>query len=223
MRRRARGFTLMEVMIAAAVVALMGMTVAVAFQTSARARDMVVQDNVLYRQIRISLTRMARELGSAFVSDKYDPTRYRDQNDRPTNFIGERDRITFTTFAHQRLYTDSKQTDQAVVEYRVEPSTDPERRGQRDLIRRVNPLVQGDIMRGGDEDVLFENIEALELAYWDSEREEWENEWDTRRVERMNVLPTRVRVTLRAKDENGEDRRYTTQARIMLNAVLPRY
>src|SRR5690606_27908689 len=115
MRRRSRGFTLMEVMIAAAVVALMGMTVAVAFQTSARARDIVVQDNILYRQIRISLTRMSRELGSAFVSDKYDPNRYRDQNDRPTNFIGQRDRITFTTFAHQRLYTDSKQSDQAVV------------------------------------------------------------------------------------------------------------
>lgn len=223
MRRRSRGFTLMEVMIAASVVALMGMTVAVAFQTSARARDVVGEDNVLYRQIRISLTRIARELGSAFVSDKYDPNRYRDQNDRPTNFIGLRDRITFTTFAHQRLYTDSKQTDQAVVEYRVEPARDAARRGKRDLIRRVNPLVQGDITRGGDEDVLFENIEALELSYWDSERQEWENEWDTRRVERMNTLPTRVRVTLRAKDENGEDRRYSTQARIMLNAVLPRY
>jgi len=213
----------MEVMIAAAVVALMGMTVAVAFQTSARARDIVVQDNILYRQIRISLTRMSRELGSAFVSDKYDPNRYRDQNDRPTNFIGQRDRITFTTFAHQRLYTDSKQSDQAVVEYRVEPARETERRGQRDLIRRVNPLVQGDILRGGDEDVLFENIDALELSYWDSERQEWEDEWDTRRVERMNTLPTRVRVTLRAKDENGEDRRYSTQARIMLNTVLPRY
>ena len=223
MRRRSRGFTLLEIMIAASVVALMGMTVAVAFQTSARARDIVVEDNILYRQIRISLTRMARELGSAFVSDKYDPNRYRDQNDRPTNFIGQRDRIIFTTFAHQRLYTDSKQSDQAVVEYRVEPSRDPARRGQRDLIRRVNPIVQGDITRGGNEDVLFENIEALELSYWDSEREEWENEWDTRRVERMNALPTRVRVTLRAKDENGEDRRYSTQARIMLNAVLPRY
>ncbi|HLT29828.1 MAG TPA: type II secretion system protein GspJ [Myxococcaceae bacterium] len=223
MRRRSRGFTLMEVMIAAAVVALMGMTVAVAFQTSARARDIVVQDNILYRQIRISLTRMSRELGSAFVSDKYDPNRYRDQNDRPTNFIGQRDRITFTTFAHQRLYTDSKQSDQAVVEYRVEPARETERRGQRDLIRRVNPLVQGDILRGGDEDVLFENIDALELSYWDSERQEWEDEWDTRRVERMNTLPTRVRVTLRAKDENGEDRRYSTQARIMLNTVLPRY
>lgn len=223
MKRRARGFTLLEIMIAAAVVALMGMTVAVAFQTSARSRDIVVEDDAFYRQLRISLSRISREIGSAFVSDKYDPNRYRDQNDRPTNFVGRRDQLTFTTFAHQRLYTDSKQTDQAVVEYRVEASRDASRRGQRDLIRRVNPLLQDDITRGGDEDVLFENIQGLEFAYWDSERREWENEWDTRRVERMNVLPTRVRVTLLARDENGEDRRYSTQARIMLNTVLPRY
>lgn len=221
--RRARGFTLMEIMIAAAIIGLMGMTTAVAFQTSVRARDMVEKDNILYRQLRIALTRMTREIGSAFVSDRYDALKYRDQNDRPTNFVGEENRLLFTTFAHQRLLTDSKETDQAVVEYRVEASRDPKRRGQSDLLRRVNPLVQERMDRGGSEDVLFENLTALEFAYWDSTREEWVDEWDTRRAEQKDLLPTRVRVTILANDENGEPRRYTTQTRIMLNTTLPRY
>ena len=58
------------------------------------------------------------------MSDRYDPKRYRDQNDRPTNFIGERDRLLFTSFAHQRLYTDAKESDQMVVEYFVKTSTE---------------------------------------------------------------------------------------------------
>ena len=89
MRRSSRGFTLMEILIAVSIVGLMGAVTAGAFQTSVRARDMVEHDNVLYRQVRIALSRMSRELGSAFVSDRYYPKRYRDQNDRPTNFIGE--------------------------------------------------------------------------------------------------------------------------------------
>ena len=223
MRRSSRGFTLMEILIAVSIVGLMGAVTAGAFQTSVRARDMVEQDNVLYRQVRIALSRMSRELGSAFVSDRYDPKRYRDQNDRPTNFIGEAERITFTTFAHQRMLTDSKETDQAIVEYRVESSRDPARRGKQDLIRRQKALIQDRMDRDGSEDVLFEDLRKLELAYWDSQKKEWVDEWDTRRMEQKDLLPTRVRITILANDENGEERRYTTQTRVMLNTTLPRY
>src|SRR5687767_8890644 len=120
MRRAFHGFTLMEVMVAVAITALMGTIVAMAFQTGFKAKEVVEGDAERYRMVRVSLNRMAREIGSAFVSDRYDPKRYRDANDRPTNFVGERDRLLFTTMAHQRLYTDSKESDQAVVEYFVE-------------------------------------------------------------------------------------------------------
>ena len=149
MKRAIRGFTLMEVMIAVAITALMGTIVAMAFQTGFRAKEVVEGEAEHYRMVRIALNRMAREIGSAFVSDRYDPKRYRDQNDRPTNFIGEKDRLTFTTFAHQRLYTDSKESDQAVVEYFVESSTEKGSRGRNDLKRRENPIIGDRMDRGG--------------------------------------------------------------------------
>ena len=37
------------------------------------------------------------------------------------------------------------------------------------------------------------------------------------------MLPTRVRITLMALDENGKEAQYTTQTRIMLNTELPRF
>ena len=224
MRRALRGFTLMEVMVAVAITSLMGTIVAMAFQTGFRAKEVVEGEAEHYRMVRVALNRMSREIGSAFVSDRYDPKRYRDQNDRPTNFIGEKDRLLFTTFAHQRLYTDSKESDQAVVEYFVETSTEKGAKGRQDLKRRVNPNVGGEKMeRGGTTDVLFEGVKKLEFEYWDSERKQWDDEWDTRRTERKSFLPTRVRMTVVALDENGKEARYTTQARIMLNTELPRF
>lgn len=223
MKRALRGFTLMEVMVAVSITALMGTIVAMAFQTGFRAKEVIEEEAEHYRMVRVALNRMAREIGSAYVSDRYDPKRYRDSNDRPTNFIGERDRLLFTTFAHQRLYTDSKESDQAVVEYFVESSTEKGARGRQDLKRRVNPNIGERMDRGGTTDVLFEGVKKLEFEYWDSERKEWEDEWDTRRNERKSFLPTRVRITLVAKDENGKEARYTTQARIMLNTELPRF
>jgi general secretion pathway protein J len=213
----------MEVMVAVAITALMGTIVAMAFQTGFRAKEVVEGDAEHYRMVRVALNRMAREIGSAFVSDRYDPKRFRDANDRPTNFVGERDRLLFTTFAHQRLYTDSKESDQAVVEYFVETSTEKGARGRQDLKRRVNPNIGERMDRGGTTDVLFEGVKKLEFDYWDSERKEWDDEWDTRRNERKAFLPTRVRITVVALNENGKEARYTTQTRIPLNTELPRF
>jgi general secretion pathway protein J len=223
MRRARRGFTLMEVMVAVSIVALMGTMVAMAFQTGINAKEVVEAEADHYRMLRVAMTRMSREIGSAFVSDRYDGRRYRDQNDRPTNFVGERDRLLFTTFAHQRMYTDAKESDQAVVEYFVETSSERGARSRQDLKRRVNPNVEGRMDRGGTTDVLFEGVKAVEFAYWDSERKEWEDEWDTRRTDQKSKLPTRVRITLVAVDETGKEARYTTQTRLMLNTELPRY
>lgn len=223
MRRSPRGFTLMEIMVAVSITALMGAMIAVSFNTSFNAKEVVEAEAERYRMIRVGMARMAREIGSAFVSDRYDPRRFRDSNDRPTNFIGERDKLLFTTFAHQRLYTDAKESDQAVVEYSLQISTERESRGRQDLVRRVNPNVDDRMDRGGSTDVLIENVKRVEFEYWDTDRKEWDDEWDTRRSERKAILPTRVRINVVAADEEGKEVRYSTQTRIMLNTELPRF
>jgi general secretion pathway protein J len=223
MRARTRGFTLMEVMVAVAIVAGMGVMVAVAFSTGFAARELVERDGERYRQLRVAMSRMEREIGAAFVSDRFDAKKYRDQNDRPTNFVGERDKLLFTTLSHQRMYQDAKESDQAVVEYTVESSNDRDAHGRLDLMRRENPVLGEHMDRGGTKDVLYEGVKKVEFSYWDSDRKEWTEEWDTRRLERKSILPTRVKIVLTALDENGKETRYTTQTRIMLNTELPRF
>ncbi|MBI3185222.1 MAG: prepilin-type N-terminal cleavage/methylation domain-containing protein [Myxococcales bacterium] len=221
--RRARGFTLMEVMVAIGITGLMGGMIGMAFHTGMRAKETVEADAERYRMLRTAMSRMSREIGAAFVSDRYDAKRYRDAYDRPTNFVGARDRLLYSSLAHQRLYSDAKESDQMVVEYTVKTSTERDARGRQDIVRRENPNLDERMDRGGTEEVLFEGVKRLELEYWDSEKKEWDDEWDTRRPERKSILPTRVRITITALDENGKEAKYATQTRVMLNTEFQRF
>jgi len=213
----------MEVMIAIAITSLMGALIGVSFTSSMSAKETVEADAQRYRMLRTAMSRMCREIGAAYVSDRYDSKRYRDSYDRPTNFVGTRDRLLFTSLAHQRLYTDAKESDQMVVEYFVKSSQEKASRGRDDLFRRENPMLEEKMDRGGTEDVLFEGLKKVQFEFWDSEKKEWDDEWDTRRPERKSLLPTRVRITLVALDENGKEAKYTTQTRVMLNREFERY
>jgi general secretion pathway protein J len=220
---RARGFTLMEVVIAVAITAMMGGLIAVAFQSGYRTKELVEAEADRYRALRTGTDRMVREISAAFVSDHYDTRRFRDQNDRPTNFIGARDRLLFTSMAHQRLYADAKESDQMVVEYFTRSASVPGGQSRLDLVRRENALLEERIDRGGTTDALIEGIKRVDFAYWDSDKKDWVDEWDTRRLERKSVLPVRVRITITAVDETGREARYVTQARIVLNTEIPRF
>ena len=221
--RRARGFTLLEVVIAVAITAMMGVLIGAAFQSGYRAKELVEAEADRYRALRTGTDRMVREISAAFVSDHYDVRRYRDQNDRPTNFIGKRDRLLFTSMAHQRLYADAKESDQMVVEYFTKSATGPDGKTQLNLMRREDSILDDRMDRGGNEDVLIENIKRIDFTYWDSDKKDWVDEWDTRRIEKKSILPVRVRLSVYSVDENGREARYVTQARIVLNTEIPRF
>ncbi|MGZ6029556.1 MAG: PulJ/GspJ family protein [Myxococcaceae bacterium] len=221
--RRARGFTLIEVVVAVGITAMIGGLIAVAFQSGYRAKELVEGEADRYRALRTGTDRMVREISAAFVSDHYDTRRYRDQNDRPTNFIGKRDRLLFTSMAHQRLYADAKESDQMVVEYYTKSATGPDGKTQLNLMRREDSILDDRMDRGGNEDVLLEGIKRVDFTYWDSDKKDWVDEWDTRRLEKKSILPVRVKLSIYAIDETGREARYTTQARIVLNTEIPRF
>jgi general secretion pathway protein J len=223
MRAAPPGFTLVEVMIAVAITAFIGLTIGVSFNTTIMTKEVVEVQAEKYRMLRTAMSRMTREIGAAYVSDRYDAKRYRDAFDRPTNFVGTRDKLMFSTLSHQRLYADAKESDQMVVEYSVKSSPDSKAKGRTDVVRREKALIEERMDRGGTEDTLFESAKKLEFQYWNSERKQWEDEWDTRRAEKKSILPSRVKITLYALDENGKEVRYSTQARIMLNTEFPRF
>ncbi len=214
MARAPRGFSLLEVMIAIAITAVIGAMVAGAYQQIDHAASGAREQGERYAGARLAMTRMARELSMAFVSEHYDRARFRD---RPTLFKGEGDQVLFTTMAHVRLVQDAKESDQAVVEYLVE--RDPVG-GEDALFRREKARIDDEPDRGGRKDLVASHVKSLSLRYWDQKRKEWVRNWSTRTPEKLNELPTRVRVELEVKLADGRIEKFTTQARVAITTPL---
>jgi general secretion pathway protein J len=211
----ARGFTLVEVMIAVGITAaIAAMTVGSLTQMD-HASEVARLQNDRYAAARVALSRLGREVSMAFISQNYDAKRYRD---RPSLFVGREDELLFSTFAHVRLYQDAKESDQAVVEYTVE--SDPDHAGEEALFRREKPRLDDEPDRGGRKDLVADHVRSLRIQYWDAKRKEWVREWSTRTPEHDSELPPRVRFELEVSLAGGRTEKFVTEARIELRSLL---
>jgi general secretion pathway protein J len=201
-------------MIAVAITAVIGSMAAGIYQQIDRAATVAREQGERYAGARLALTRLSREVSMAFLSEHYDRAQFRD---RPTLFKGDSDTLLFSTMAHVRLAQDAKESDQSIVEYRVE--RDP-LSGEDALFRREKARLDDEPDRGGRKDLVATHVNRLSLQYWDLRRKEWVREWSTRTPERLNELPTRVRVELEVKLADGRTEKFTTQSKVAITAPL---
>ncbi len=210
-----RGFTLIEVMIAIGISAAMGVMALGSFQRAHAARELTQAQEERFGGARRTLSRLARELSMAYLSEHYDSKRFRE---RPTLFRGKdrgrRDDLLFTSFSHQRLVRDAKEADQALLEYTVD--SDPEHPGKLALFRREKLHLDEDPDRGGDKQMVLQNVTGFDAQFWDWKKQEWVNDWVSSAVERQGTLPTRVKVRLSLEMPNGKEENFETQARVAI-------
>jgi len=212
--RSERGFTLIEVMIAVALTAVIGAMALGAFQRASAARQAVEEQDERVSGARAALGRIASELSMAFVSDHFDHRRYRD---RPTVFRGrdggDRDRLSFATMSHVRGVRDAKESDQMAVAYEVD--VDPDASGAYALFRSVKARIDDEPDRDASRTVLLRHVTGFDVSYWDWQKQEWAREWSTAPGER-ELLPTRVRLKLTLRMPDGAEKSFETQTRIAL-------
>ncbi len=213
--------TLIEVMVAIGVLALM---MAIAWGTvvqTSRAKKHFgsVQDR--YREARVALTRISRDLSMAYLSMNEDQSRL----DRRTYFKGESssgvDSVYFAAFSHTRLYADANESDQTVIAYYS--GDDPDERSMTDVFRRElrRPGYEKFESMKGEADIVFRDVERLELSYWDPINREWKESWDSMAADgQANKLPDRVKITLVFRDENDKEITLTTQTRVAMQEAL---
>ncbi len=218
------GFTLLEALISLAIMALMGGLIWGSFGPSWRLKETVEAQAERDMGIRLAMSRMAREISMAFLSNDYDKARYREMLTRfdGEHGAGDHDRLLFASVSHERLYENALESDQSIIEYKLLESQDPQRVGQMDLVRREKTVFDDEPDRGGDVEVLCEDVQGIRFRYWDAVKSEWVEDWNSRDVERAGTLPLRVQIALVVGDPGTIGQRYTTQAEIFLPQPMDR-
>jgi general secretion pathway protein J len=218
-----RGFTLLEIMLAVAVLSLVGTMIYSGFAQTALNKARIEQDVDHSRVIHMTLERMARELTMAFVSTHVNPSL--DLRVVDTAFIGKDngkdDRIDFTSFSHRRLYRNARESDQNEISYFV--TEHPDDPGVLVLARREQNRIDEDPRRGGKSQILVENIEEFNVEYFDPLLSDWVQTWNTEdMLAQPNRLPTQVRIRLSVKDprHRGETQTFGTRVTIPLTYAL---
>jgi general secretion pathway protein J len=198
-----RGLTLLEVLIAVSILALVCTLVYGAFDGLARAQSGLSQIDERYHQGRQAIARMSRELQSAFLS-LHQPQQIL-ASVRTTVFVGtdsgSNDRIDFASFSHRRLMRNSHESDQNELSYFL--ARDPDRPDKQDLVRREQREIDLDPTHGGVVSVLAEDALGFDVTYLDSTTGLWIDAWDTTQATgQYNRLPMeiRIRLTLRGVD-----------------------
>ena len=199
-----RGFTLLEIILAVTVLALVGTMIYGGFSQTALNKARVEKDVDHSRIVHMALERMARELTMAFVSTHVNPSPRpsRRGNGLHRKDHGKDDRIDFTSFSHRRLYRDAPESDQNEISYFV--TEHPDEPGVQVLARREQNRIDENPRRGGKSQILVENVEEFNLEYFDPLLTDWVQTWDTEDVlAQPNRLPTQVRIRLTVEDPRG--------------------
>jgi general secretion pathway protein J len=192
-----RGFTLLELIVAVTVLAFVTMLLYGAFSGMKRTRDGLTRVQDRYREGRIALSRIVRDLQSAYVSQHLPINQQ--ITTLKTAFIGSQatpaDRLDFNTFSNIRRDRDSHVSDQLEVSYYAESSL--EAPGTNDLVRRSSQYLDTKPEAGGRIDVIATDIDLFELSFLDPTTSQWIDTWDTTQATgQQNRMPLQVRITL---------------------------
>jgi prepilin-type N-terminal cleavage/methylation domain-containing protein len=229
----AAGFTLIEIMVALSILAVMTVLTAGAIQNAIRSRAKTTGLIARESAVRDALRVIERDVNCAFHYRDILPeavgTGSTNPNQPPTptptpdpskpvvpqltQFIGERDRLDFTALSHVRTSRDAVESDQEEVGYYIAPCRARTRDKSVDtscLWRRQATQIDDDVTKGGESSPLIEHVETFKLRYLGPDKEDWQETWKTDKSgddKTKDKFPYAVEVTLKVHnktDPNGK-------------------
>lgn len=213
-RQTQHGFTLVEIMVALALMAFLTSLLWGTFAQTAKVKKRIEQTQDRTHTVRVALMRMSREIEMAFVSK----SEAIGSQDRRTMFSGSAhndfDELRFSWFGHMRMRADAPEGDTALVSYFSQP--DPDDSMVTNLMRRETRRLEAKDLKliSGETYILCPAVSRLKFAYYDYRQKDWREEWDTTKADGQQYLPTQVRISLTVLDERGAPITFTSIARL---------
>lgn len=184
------GFTLVEVMLAVAILAsltaLMWASIANMFAT----RDVIEARTERYHQVRVTMNRMAKEIAAAYIAgpefgaellpgeesmatmtvdEQMDEAKFQASGAQRFQFgmIGRDGKLNFTTMAHVRTMDRERASDHAEIGYFTRTDRNEEGRMVKMLMRREDVSADDDLEKGGVVYKMLPELDKIEFEYWD--------------------------------------------------------
>ncbi len=194
------GFTLLELILAIAIFAVLSAFVANAIQNGIRSKGRIQRQIDEVSRMRDALKLMEKDINLAFhhldwekelddmikkqtmIPGQPPPTPNTEiiRQDPSTHFVGDETSINFVTMNNARFQTDKKMADFVEVGYFLKTcqSVDGKSNSQC-LWRRQSGPVDLDVTKGGDELVLLENVTELKFRYLGAGKQDWVSDWNS--------------------------------------------
>lgn len=214
---REKGFTLIEVLIAITLLAIISLLVWQAAGTTLASKERFDARYEIFQSAGLTLHQMTREIESAYLYATPDFLGRSGSGEQQvkTAFIGsdegDQDSLTFDTLTHIRYIKDAKESDQAEISYFLEPDDESDQELWV-LKKREQSPPDTDLKQGGRTSVLFKGVSELNFRYFDSTKGEFVESWDSSSMDNINKLPRVVEILLVVQDpmDNEVKHRFLT-------------
>jgi len=185
---RKKGFTLVEMLISLAILAMIVVSTFTIFRSSSRSWQKGETRSERYHSARVAIGKMSTEISQAVISEK-----------GLGKFIGGKEEISFVSF----VSTASGIFELTEVEYWIDVD-------QRLLMRKEDTEPDYNFNTQDHSDILAGNISELEFSYYDGE--DWIDSWDSDadkededHQEQKGILPKAVKIKIKVEDKKGKE------------------
>jgi general secretion pathway protein J len=196
---RSCGFTLIEVLLAIFIGAIVLTVLYASFFQIVNAKDSAEDSLELYHEARVIISKMTEDLSMAYPRGMVYPVQGASAS---SFFVGRaeqqvgRSSVDFTSLSHA-AGINSGDSDQAEITYYLKPVPQS---ALFFLMRRENPRIGSD--SSAIEYPLSERVVGFTLTYMRTDGDEFINEWDSAQT---SSLPRAVDITLTLRSAKGED------------------
>jgi general secretion pathway protein J len=209
--------TLVEVMVAITILLVMAAMIFETLQNSITFNNLLSQRDETTRGARVALGAIRRAVTLAYLTpNKLGVDRYE------TVFVGvddDPDTLIFASLSHQRLYMDSRESDQAEISFFAEDSPSEIGPGLI-LYLRESGIVDDEPAQDGRILPLAYGVRSFDLKYLDQPSGEWKDEWDTRNADTPYRLPRAIQIGLVMIAPDPEDPENTVDVPFLATVPL---
>jgi type II secretion system protein J len=198
-----KGLTLIEILISLTLMAMMFLMMNETMNDVSWTRNKVHNQSEDNHTLFVTFSRLYDDIHQAFLANTSFEGRLKP---RLTGFIGTNTSLNFSTMSGLHFIENKPDTHAHHVGYFLQQEDE----GGSTLRRRSSDYLLEDLEQGGKTFVMLKRVVSLNLEYYDSNKRNWQSEWDTNKTAFAGRLPEMVKVTLeilgQPKSDKNEER-----------------